>query len=75
MPTYKGKQIISNNKTYTLRDILGSGGNGCVWSAVADGDSQEYALKFLKHDITNKKNEIALKKKSLFAKTAYILMS
>ncbi|MBM4292744.1 MAG: serine/threonine protein kinase, partial [Deltaproteobacteria bacterium] len=36
---------------YTLRELLGRGGTGEVWSVYSSSDQQEYALKFLRLEL------------------------
>lgn len=47
MSHYKGKDVIVGQKKYKLIKQIGSGGNGCVWSAREEETSQQYAIKFL----------------------------
>lgn len=54
MSHYKGKYITVGQKKYKLVDAIGSGGNGNVWRAQEDGTPQEYAVKFLASENTDK---------------------
>lgn len=47
MSKYKNKKIECSGVEYTLRDSLGSGGNGFVLSANVRNTPDEYAVKFL----------------------------
>lgn len=47
MSHYKGKDVIVGQKKYKLIKQIGSGGNGCVWSAREEETAQQYAIKFL----------------------------
>lgn len=47
MAKYKGKKVVVNDVEYRLGDCIGSGGNGYVCAATAEGTLQEYAVKFL----------------------------
>ena len=50
MATYKNHTVTFNGVNYILRNQLGSGGNGCVWSATENSSSTEYAVKILTVD-------------------------
>lgn len=45
MGKFEGKSIIVNNKTYTLTELIGQGGNAEVWKA--KNDCEKYAVKIL----------------------------
>ena len=45
MGKFEGKSIIVNNKTYTLTELIGQGGNAEVWKA--ENDYEKYAVKIL----------------------------
>lgn len=47
MAKYIGKTITVENKDYRLIEEIGGGGNGTVFAATVDGDTREYAVKFL----------------------------
>lgn len=54
MVTYKNKIITANEKNYKLIDALGNGGNGAVWIAEDMETTQQYAVKFLKEQQSEK---------------------
>lgn len=54
MSTYRNKTITANGKNYKLIDALGNGGNGAVWIAEDIETTQQYAVKFLKEQQTEK---------------------
>lgn len=47
MSTYKNKKITFNGLEYTLGERIGAGGNGEVYSATTENDTNEYAVKIL----------------------------
>ena len=53
MGKFEGKSIIVNNKTYTLTELIGQGGNAEVWKA--KNDCEKYAVKIL---INNQKKKM-----------------
>lgn len=53
MGKFEGKSIIVNNKTYTLTEVIGQGGNAEVWKA--ENDCEKYAVKIL---INNQKKKM-----------------
>lgn len=57
MAKFKNMEIFLNDKNYRLCEVIGGGGNACVWMAVVEGESIEYAVKFLIEDKDSKKIE------------------
>ena len=45
MKKFEGKDIINNNKTYSLTEKIGQGGTAEVWKA--ENDYEKYAVKIL----------------------------
>lgn len=54
MSHYKRKYVTAGQKRYKLVDAIGSGGNGSVWRAQEEGMGQQYAIKFLASEDTEK---------------------
>lgn len=54
MSHYKRKYVTVGQKRYKLVDAIGSGGNGSVWRAQEEGMEQQYAIKFLASEDTEK---------------------
>jgi len=57
MKKYKNRKILLDDKIYKLCRKIGSGGNSCVWSAVEEGESFEYAVKVLNTSNNREKKE------------------
>lgn len=49
----KGVEVITAFNRFTLKEQVGAGGNGKVWSAT-DKDGEEVAIKFLERDNSEK---------------------